>query len=125
MCAATQRVSSTNSATDSVSARREKKGCSSPPKLPKTVRSELRSILRRWPNDALTTRTKSRSSQSSRSTPLRRRRMTALLTFGGGLKTVSLTVKRYSMSYHACSSTLRMPYSFEPGGSARRTATSR
>ena len=51
--------------------------------------------------------------------------MTALLTFGGGLNTVSLTVKRYSMSYHACRSTERMPYSFDPGPSAIRTATSR
>ena len=29
-----------------------------------------------------------------------------------------------SISYHACSRTLRIPYSLEPGGSAIRTATS-
>ena len=51
--------------------------------------------------------------------------MTALLTLGGGLKTFSPTVKRYSISYHACNSTERMPYSFDPGGQAIRSATSR
>ena len=105
-------------------ARCVKKGCSAPPKSPNTARSELRIILRRWPNDAFTTFTNSASSQPSRPTLLRRRRITALLTLGGGLKTVSLTVKRYSMSYQACNNTLRMPYSFDPGGSAIRTATS-
>ena len=35
------------------------------------------------------------------------------------------TVKRYSMSYHACSSTDRIPYSFDPGAEAMRCATSR
>ena len=45
--AATHWVSSTNSATESCSARREKKGCSSPPKPPNTALSELRIILRR------------------------------------------------------------------------------
>ena len=92
--------------------------------FPNTDRRELRIILRRWPKEAFTTLMKRASSQPSRSTPLRRRRMTALLTLGGGLKTVSLTVNRYSMSYHACSSTLKIPYSFDPGGSAIRTATS-
>lgn len=32
--------------------------------------------------------------------------------------------EEYSMSYHACKSTDRIPYSLDPGGSARRTATS-
>ena len=36
-------------------------------------------------------------------------RITALFTFGGGLKTCSLTVKRYSTRYHACINTLRIP----------------
>ena len=59
--AATQLVSCTKSATESCSARCVK-GCSAPPKSPNTVRSELRIILRRWPNDAFTTFTNSASS---------------------------------------------------------------
>lgn len=108
ICSETQFVKSTKSAIFNCSARALKSGCSAPSKLPKTARSELRSILRRCPNEAFTTRTKSASSQSSFAVELRRRRITALLTFGGGLKTFSDTVKRYSMSYHACKSTLNM-----------------
>ena len=86
-CRCTQSVSPTNCATPNTSGRNEKNSCSAPPKSPKAARRELRIVLRRWPKDALTTFTNSRSSQSRRCTPLRRRRMTALLTFGGGLKT--------------------------------------
>ncbi len=39
--------------------------------------------------------------------------ITALLTFGGGSKTPSLTVNRYSMSYQACNI-------FPPAASRRR-----
>ena len=122
--AATQLVSCTKSATESCSARCVKNGMFCAAEIAEHRPQRVADHLRRWPNDAFTTFTNSASSQPSRPTLLRRRRITALLTLGGGLKTVSLTVKRYSMSYHACNNTLRMPYSFDPGGSAIRTATS-
>lgn len=49
------------------------------------------------------------SSQPRSVTLLRVMRITALFTFGGGLNTFSSTVKRYSTSYHAWMSTLRIP----------------
>ncbi len=85
---------------------------------------ELRNVLRRWLNEVLTTVLKSFSSHPNDFRSLRTIRITALLTFGGGSNTFSLTVNRYSTSYQACSRTLRMPYVLLPGPAARRSATS-
>ena len=71
--------------------------------------SETRSILRRWLKTVFTTRLKSFSSHPRSVTLFLVMRMTADFTFGGGLKTVSSTVKRYSVSYHACIMTDRIP----------------
>ena len=71
--------------------------------------SELRSVLRRIPNAVFTTVLNRRSSHPSDVRELRVSRITPLFTFGAGVNTVSSTVKRYSQSYHACSSTDSMP----------------
>ena len=70
---------------------------------------ELRSVLRRWPKAVLTTVLNRRSSQPRETRELRVSLITPLFTLGGGVKTPSSTVKRYSQSYHAWSSTERMP----------------
>ena len=61
-----------------------KEGVLGPAEVAKADLSELRIILRRWPNEAFTTRMNNASSQPRCCVALRRRRMTALLTFGGG-----------------------------------------
>ena len=86
--------------------------------------NELRSVLRRWLNPVFTTVLNRPSSHPSSVRELRTSLMTADLTFGGGLKAPSPTVKRYSMSYHAWRSTESIPYVFVPGFSAIRSATS-
>src|SRR5574344_199382 len=62
---------------------------------------ELRIVFLRWLKVVLMTFLKISLSQLRTLLPLRRRRITADFTFGGGVKTFSLTVNRYSMSYHA------------------------
>ena len=69
----------------------------------------LRRVFLRWLKVVFTTLRKSASWQGRDVTLFRVRRMTALFTFGGGQNTCSSTVNRYSISYHACSSTLSMP----------------
>ena len=62
---------------------------------------EFLRVLRRWLKEVFTMVLKRLSSQPRSCLVLRRRRMTADLTLGGGLNAPSPTVNRYSMSYQA------------------------
>src|SRR5690554_3431754 len=86
--------------------------------------TELRSIFRRWLKLVFTTVLNNFSLQLSCFRLLRVRRTTADLTLGGGINACSSTVNRYSTSYHACRSTLRIPYVLLPGEATIRCATS-
>ena len=66
-------------------------------------------VLRLMLKQVLTTLLKRTSSQPRAVLSLRFILITAERTFGGGLNEPGSTVNRYSMSYHACSSTERMP----------------
>lgn len=62
--------------------------------LPTIDLREFRSVLRRWPNVVLTMVRNRCSSHPGVVRELRDRLSTPLFTFGGGLNTVSETVKR-------------------------------
>lgn len=124
-CSQTLFVKSIYSCTDSCSGRLVKRGSANiGESFPNICFMPLRIILRRIVKTVLTMRRNSFSSQPSSALLLRVKRMTALFTLGGGLKTFSSTVKRYSTSYHACINTLSTPYDFVPGLAAMRSATS-
>ncbi len=98
----TARVISLNCSTDSCSGLSEAYGSASADAPGgNRLRRELRRVLRRCPKPVFTTVRNRASSQPRSRTPLRVSRTTPDFTLGGGLNTFSLTVKRYSTSYHA------------------------
>ena len=103
----TRFVSMTNSSCVSCSGRLVKKS-SSLLKLGTSCFKLTRSILRRWLNTVFTTRRNNCQSQPMEVRELRVMRITADFTFGGGLNTVSSTVNKHSVSYHACSQVQRL-----------------
>ena len=91
-----QRLRSKNSAEDNCSALRSSSGWSASPDGIPSGRSALRNVLRRWLKAALTTRSRASALKSCGMSSRRSSRMTPDFTFGGGEKTVSGTVNRYS-----------------------------
>lgn len=114
-------VNEMNSSTPSLSGRRSKTGCDRYDESRSSLHpnccacavtsclNEFLKVFLRWLNPVFTTVLNSISSHPNSVLAFLRSLITADFTFGGGLNAPSLTVNRYSISYHACRSTERMP----------------
>ncbi len=87
------------------------------------MRSDDRSILRRWEKAAPANSTaRSKPAEGGR---IRTIRTTAEPTRGGGRNTCGGTENAKRTSQNICDTTDGMPYSFGPGAATKRSATSR
>src|SRR5450432_1336196 len=75
----------------------------------KRLFTAFRRVFLRWLNAVFTSKKNIFSVLTEGNSFLGVRRITALFTFGGGLKDCSLTSKRYSTSKKACNKTLVTP----------------